>query len=145
MKLPADLEARLLAMPGVTVTMGAGVPQAVAIKREKPELVESRFIPPATWVIGAESKSEVNHREFRKRSKRTDGAWRATSKIMGPHLKALAPFAEAYHAGRRLVVTFTRLGGKRLDRSNLPTATKAVEDAVAFMLGADDGDDRLLG
>jgi hypothetical protein len=47
-----------------------------------------------------------------------------------------------YHSGKALRITFTRLGENRLDRANLSTALKATEDAIAYMLGANDGDDR---
>ena len=38
-----------------------------------------------------------------------------------------------------LRATFTRLGGRKLDTSNLPSSMKAVEDAVCMYLGIDDG------
>ena len=53
-----------------------------------------------------------------------------------------ALFAAHYHNGGALAITFTRLGGRRLDKSNLSVALKASEDAVCLMLGADDGDPR---
>jgi hypothetical protein len=61
---------------------------------------------------------------------------------LGRHLSLMAPFADAYHGGKALRIVFTRLGGRRMDRSNLPTAIKATEDALAFMMGACDGDPR---
>lgn len=136
---------------GIPITVGPGprlpqaepLPPAKAASRKpatsKRLLVEAMFAPPATWTIPVETASEANGRDWRKRSKRSDGAWRAVSRAMGPELRALAAFAEAFHDGFPIRVQFTRIGGRRLDRSNLPTALKAVEDAVAFMLGADDG------
>ncbi len=91
------------------------------------------------WEIPLETRSEINLRQWQKRSKRTDAAWSAVSKAFGPHLAYLVRFASDYHAGLPVMVKFTRLGGRRLDRSNLPTALKAVEDAVAWLMGADDG------
>ena len=38
----------------------------------------------------------------------------------GPHLSRLAPFGEAYHQGKALRIVFTRMGGRKMDRSNLP-------------------------
>lgn len=93
-------------------------------------------------LIPIKTASEINGRDWRKRSGRSKASWNAVSRVLGPHLGLLAPFSEAYRSQRALKVTFTRLGGRKLDRSNLPTATKAVEDALAFMLGADDGDPR---
>lgn len=88
------------------------------------------------------TKSEINLTKWYKRSQRTHATRRVMSKVLGPHLRSLATFAEAYHAGRALLVTFTRLGGRRMDQSNLPSACKGTEDMVALMLGADDGDAR---
>jgi len=108
-------------------------------KRPAPELVAPGFIAPATWIIPLVTASEANGREWRKRSKRTDLAWRAVSKALGPHLVSAALAAAPYHRGEPIRVFLTRLGGRLLDRSNLPMALKATEDALAFILGCDDG------
>jgi hypothetical protein len=111
----------------------------------KPELVAPavrQFDRAAVWVIPLVTASESNGREWRQRSARTQAARKAVSVAFGPHLDALAPFANHYHAGNPICVVLTRLGGKRLDRSNLTVALKATEDAVALFLGADDGDPR---
>ncbi len=108
-------------------------------KLRKPDMMPVSFIAPGTWTIAVETASEINGREWRKRSKRSDAAWRAVSKAMGPTLNWLSFYANEYWLGTSLRVRLTRLGGRKLDRSNLPTALKAVEDAVAFMIGADDG------
>jgi hypothetical protein len=88
------------------------------------------------------SASEANGRDWRARSRRSGEAWKAVSRTLGPHLGLLASFAEAYHADKGLMIKFVRLGGRKMDKSNLPAAMKGVEDALAFMLGADDGDPR---
>ncbi len=41
-------------------------------------------------------------------------------------------------------ITFTRCGGKKMDRSNLAVAFKAVEDALAELLAIDDGHENWL-
>lgn len=130
-------------LPGAAALLGD-----VASRRHGetvPMLVESSVAIIAgafVAVVPVITASEVNGRDWRRRSKRTDAAWRAVSRTIGPHLIMLGPAAAAYHAGRTLHVDFVRLGGRRLDSSNLPTATKAVEDAVCWMIGADDGDPR---
>lgn len=96
----------------------------------------------ATWTVPLETKSESNQRAWQGKSNRTQAARRAVSQAFGPTLAFAARFAEHYHGGGTIRVTFTRLGGKRMDRSNIPAAMKGVEDAVALILGADDGDDR---
>jgi hypothetical protein len=92
--------------------------------------------------IDVKTVGEVNGRDWKARSRRTDAAWQAVGNTLGRHLSLLAPFADAYHGGKALRIVFTRLGGRRMDRSNLPTAIKATEDALAFMMGACDGDPR---
>lgn len=93
--------------------------------------------------VGVRTVAEANKRSWRGRSNRTRDARAAVSKLLGPFLRAAADVAEHYHAGGPLDVVLTRLGGKLLDRTvNLPSALKATEDAVALMLGADDGDPR---
>ena len=117
---------------------------SVIVSEQPPavELIHPTFRPSLTnpvWEIPLETRSEINLRDWRKRSKRSDAAWRAVSRAFGPHLWHLARFAADYHAGGEVRVKFTRLGGRALDKGNLPTALKGVEDAVAFFLGADDG------
>lgn len=55
------------------------------------------------------------------------------------HLEHLS---RSYHEGHSLRIKFVRLGGRKLDRSGIAAACKGVEDAVAYLLGADDGDPR---
>jgi hypothetical protein len=144
MKLSRELEAQILAMPGVQVRHAGSVEPAPAPKA-KPELVEPSVILAGgklTAEIPVETVSEINDRKWKARSRRTGKAWKAVSRTICPHLILLASFAAAYHRGQALRIVFTRLGGKRLDRSNLPTALKATEDSVAYLLGADDGDPR---
>ena len=110
--------------------------------RKPPALVAPLFTPPGCWVLPIATASEANGREWRPRSTRTQAARRAVSAHLGRALVWAAAFAAHYHAGGALRVAITRLGGHRLDRSNLPAALKATEDAVALVLGADDGDPR---
>ncbi len=111
---------------------------------EKPKLVTACFAPPGKWVLPIVTVSEANGRDWKKRSARTQQARRIVSKELGCRLDYLAPFARHYHAGRKLRITLVRLGGRKLDAANLGGALKATEDAVALMLGADDGDPRWL-
>jgi hypothetical protein len=144
MKLPRELERRILAMPGVTVRARHGVipdpaaPAAVALVVGMAELDRGRL----RTTNPVKAVGEVNARDWKARSRRTDAAWSAVSRTLGRHLSLLAPFADAYHGDMALRILFTRLGGRRMDRSNLPTAIKATEDALAFMMGACDGDPR---
>lgn len=132
-----DMPAAAPAAPPPAPEPSKLVEAAVVCKRDiaGAPIVLIALIPVAT-------ASEANGRDWRARSKRSNAAWRAVSRTLGPHLRDLGIFATAYHAGQPLLVTFARLGGRKLDRGNVANALKGTEDAVAFMLGADDGDDR---
>jgi hypothetical protein len=144
-KLPPELEAKVLA--GATHVNGVAVATAerakpAKVRRKPPEMVPGGFGRPGTFWVPLVTASEANARNWKERSARTHAARRAVSRVLGPHLRALADFSEHYHAGGALRVVFTRLGGRRLDRSNLGNALKATEDAVCLVLGCDDGDPR---
>lgn len=117
-------------------------PRPVRGRSDRKELVVALFREPGLWWVPLVTTAEVNGRDWHSRSARTQAARRAVSRVFGPTLRHLAPFAEAYHAGRVLRATLTRLGGRGLDPGNLPTALKAAEDAVCLLIGADDGDNR---
>lgn len=63
----------------------------------------------------------------------------AVFKALAPLWKKLGPFGDRYRAGRLLHVRISRIGGRTLDKANLPRALKAVEDALASWLGCNDG------
>jgi hypothetical protein len=97
---------------------------------------------PVSFVVPAYTVSETNvsHSGKWKKIGRTGQTRRAVSAVLGKYLRYLVPFAEAYHAGHVVRVHFERLGGTGLDAmANLGPALKAAEDAVALMLGANDG------
>ncbi len=88
------------------------------------------------------SKSESNLREWKGRSRRSGQAWKAVRLAVGRHLDLLFSAAGHYADDGALMVRFTRHGSRRMDKSNLNAAMKGVEDAIAYLLGADDGDPR---
>lgn len=92
-------------------------------------------------MVGVETKNETNQRVWRAKHRRAGAAWNAVRRAV-TRLDWLQPLADHYADGGCLRVVLTRLGGRKLDRSNIPAATKGVEDAVAFMLGCNDGDMR---
>jgi hypothetical protein len=95
------------------------------------------------WVLPIITRSEANGRDWRARSSRTQQARKVVSRCMGSSLWHLAPFAKWLHEDKLpLAITFIRLGGRKLDAANLGSALKSTEDAVAMMLGIDDGDHR---
>lgn len=126
--------------PAILAAKAKGlIPADAPRKREKAELVTAKYISPGTWIVPVLTVSESNERGRWARAGRTIAARTAVSRTIGPWLPALASYSAHYHSGFPLRVVFTRLGGRKLDRSNLATALKAVEDALAMMMGADDG------
>lgn len=127
-------------------------PKAANGKRHAGELVAAAHehgtrdgVPYAWWVIPVEVPSLANDREWRTRNRVAQTHRRAVSRALGPHLRALAPFAEHLHDGGRLRITVTRLGGRKLDAfDNLPASVKYVLDGLCLALGVDDSDSRLL-
>ncbi len=148
MKIPSWLEKQILSHPGTVI-------HGTARAAEQPQESQSKPLvtPSVEWsedgtkliiTVPVETKSEANARQWRARSNRSNAAWRAMSRTVGPHVGLLAPFAKAFHHdGLRLKVLFVRLGGRALDRlCNLPSSMKGCEDSLAFFLGVDDADPR---
>lgn len=131
---------------GRIIEGGVRLAETVLAEVDDSPLVEPTFRGSTlfpVWELPIRTKSEINHREWRKRSKRTDEAWRVVSRYISPQMWYLVRFIDDYHRSSKPIgVRFTRLGGRKLDRGNLPTALKATEDALAFIMGADDGDNR---
>lgn len=138
--------AKALADGTARYTDGKGSASAVPKEADNPTLIEATFNHSEwhpSWEIPLVTRNESNLREWRKRSKRTDAAWKAVSRNIGPWVGYLGRFAREYHSGRPVRCVLTRIGGRTLDRmSNLGSALKAVEDAVCFLIGVDDGDPR---
>lgn len=95
--------------------------------------------------IRIESVNRTRDQHWSKRKRRADsqqGAiyW-AYRTATGPNWKLFAskPFASA----RPLVVTLTRIAPRAIDDDNNVAGCKAVRDAVAELLEADDGDSRI--
>jgi len=142
---PAILEAKRRGLIADFDAKPVPLPTAPASKpRRKAQLVQSWFIDdPLTWLLPIVTASEANGRDWRARSNRTQQARRIVSAALGFRLPHLAKIAEHYHWRQgHIRVSLTRIGARKLDAANLGPALKATEDAVALMLGADDGDTR---
>jgi hypothetical protein len=142
MKLPPELERQILNTPGVVVTYAQPLtlpspPEPKAVQLIEPGIALVKGM--VTLLVAFQSVSETNQRDWKARSRRSGMAWRAIREAIGPHLGLLEPLCLHYTQGGALRVTFTRLGGRMMDRSNLPAAMKGLEDATAYCLGADDG------
>lgn len=113
-------------------------------KRKKPKFVEECCVQVGDvlkFTIAVEMPSRANiEKGWQKRNRMVPVHRKAVSRMFGKHLAKLVPYAEAYHQGKSINIRIIRLGGKKLDRTaNLPMACKAIEDAIALLIGADDG------
>ena len=163
MKLPPDLESSILAgkgqrtpptVNGKPVDCGSEGSQptgAQAHRKRKTELVAfaCRRLPTASaydnpfwveWDIPIELEAMGNTRTDRR------GASGKLAMQKWAFIKALArdwliwgPLGSYCRQHGKLAITFTRLGGRRMDRSNLPRTFKHIEDALALIMGCDDG------
>lgn len=136
--LPADVLAKVLAHE----------PKAKKGKRAKVEFVLPELIRTHDFRViinvAIETKNELNQRAWKAKNRRAGEAWRRVREAVGWRISRLGPLAEEYDGGSSLRVRFIRLGGRKLDKSGLAAACKGVEDAVAYLLGANDGDRRWL-
>lgn len=146
MNISPELESKLIAMGGVYGKAANMDPEPTKPRKRRPaEMVTPGIaVEPERVVIlvAMETVNETNARQWQARSRRSGMAWDRVRKAVGPHLGALEPYCRHWENGGALRVRFVRLGGRALDRSNIPPATKGVEDAIAYLLGASDGDPR---
>lgn len=85
-------------------------------------------------VLPLVTRSEINLRDWRARSRRTQQA-KAAWKVVTRYVEAWSMLPAS--------VTLVRLGGRALDDDNLRSALKGVRDHVAHDLGIDDADARV--
>lgn len=132
MKLPRDVEAAVLATPGVEVrgTGGARKPRG-QVPLVAPALALEIVVP---YRVVSEANQWDGWQARCRRNRAAGDAWRAALAVHHAFAVRLRP---------PLAVTLTRLGGRRLDDDNLAGAFKALRDAIADWLGLDDGDPRL--
>lgn len=140
MKLPKHIEQAILSRPGVKVTAHAKKRKRTGKKMVEPTGMFANGKLVVTLPII--TVSEINQRGWRARHRRNVEARQIVNKFMSQSTIGLTTFRDAFIAGKTIRVKFVRLGGRKLDRSNLPTATKATEDAVADLLLINDGSDQ---
>lgn len=126
-------ETKPVNLPGPTPT-----PERSA-KKVKRELLPAAFVQPATWLVPVYCYAGDNARGFKKQIGRAGHERRPVYHTLARQLRALAPFADAAQAGRTVRITLTRIGGNKMDAANVVAALKYVQDAVADLLGVDDG------
>lgn len=137
--LPPDVLAKVLAHEPKS-KKGKRKPVEMVSPRTEPGLCHSGSMV-QIWVA-IETRNELNQRAWKAKNRRAGEAWRRVREAVGPNIEFLNTVSRWYHFGKPLRVKFTRLGGRKLDRSGLAAAAKGVEDAVAYLIGADDGDVR---
>ena len=116
-------------------------------KRSEKPMIEPIIAPWSddgiVFALPIKTTSEANARAWKEKSARNKEARKIVAKFMAKHARKFLPFNEHWHAGGTLKLVFIRLGCRQLDTlANLGTSLKGVEDAVAMMLGADDGSNR---
>ncbi len=89
------------------------------------------------WRLPIEVKSESNLREHwaQKNRRKNEQSFIVRTLIK---CSSLVRWQQAFQKGP-LRITFTKLGGRRLDRSNLPVSFKGIEDTFAWLMGCNDG------
>ncbi len=117
--------------------------QEAARKRKKPALAvpsyqsdhdSVEFVIPLHVYAG----DNLSGRMSKSRIGRAGHERRVTAKVLARGLLKLAYYAGALCCGRRVRVTLTRLGGRKMDAANVVAAMKYVQDTVALFLGQDD-------
>lgn len=112
---------------------------------EKPQkrrelMAPSLFVEPATWVVPIRLQSEMNKGVIQKGSmSRNKHVKNAIYRALGPHWRIWGPVGDRIRAGHPCSIKAIRLGGTGLDVANLWAAMKFPEDAIANMLGCEDG------
>lgn len=92
----------------------------------------------ATVIVPIRTVSELNrHEHWRHRQKRAR-AQRAAVMLIVPTRVTFPYRPEPVH------VHITRLAARKLDTDNLASSQKAARDAIATLLGVDDGNERLV-
>ncbi len=91
------------------------------------------------FTLPIEVRSESNLREhWTMKNKRKREQQMLIKMIFHGKRQCFERWKKAYAAGP-IRITFTKLGGRRLDRSNLPVSFKGIEDAFAWLMGCNDG------
>ncbi len=108
-------------------------------RASKRELLPTYRVGPLAWQIGVEVVPEMNLRSHQSRIARGAAQKRAVMQAVAPDWRLWGPTGDHCRAGKPLLVRFVRLGGKRLDTINLMTCFKSCEDAMASLLGCNDG------
>ena len=116
-------------------------------KPGKKEFVAAAFDPAGIWTIPCWLASEANtggklSAAIRRKGTVKNAIWGA----LGPGWRIWGPAGDRVRAaqsrrpdGPLPVIRVVRLGGRGLDVGNLWRAVKPVEDAVAILMGCDDG------
>lgn len=135
MNLPPDLAAKCLALAGQPAATRERKPPAPLVE---PAVARSRGRVAVTVPVRVESEANAGG-TLRAALARKASVKRAVFLALAPHWRAWGPFGDRLRAGAAVRVRLVRIGGRMLDRANLPRAMKSAEDALATMLGASDG------
>ncbi len=110
-------------------------------KRRIKRYVHFKYVPSLDfdyWQLPIEVRSESNLREHwtkknARKKQQQDMLWLINRADLKRWVKV--------YKMQPILITFRKIGGRRLDRSNLPVSFKGIEDALASMMGCNDGHD----
>lgn len=118
-------------------------------ERAKPKLVPFAYDPPGTWTIPIKLESEANMGgKMRGKMTRNKTVKEAIYRALGPYWSVWGPVGDRIRELGKLdwpknpfhpSIIVTRLGGRGLDTVNLWSSVKFVEDAIANLMGCNDG------
>lgn len=116
-------------------------------KPDKRDMVKPAFDGVGTWTIPVWLASEANAGgKMRAAIGRKQAVKKAVWRALGEHWKVWGPAGDRVRAGQSRdfrdvmpEIRVVRLGGRGLDYGNLWRACKPVEDALAILMGCDDG------
>lgn len=118
-------------------------PDGQSKRRQRKDLVDPEFIPPATWVIPLYVFHNESHTQTRQaRLGRSQHEKRPVHIHLAKHYSKLTRYVSAMWAGCTIRCTLTRTGPRKMDYGNMVGSLKYVQDAIADRFGVDDGDKR---
>ncbi len=138
-----------LVREGVIVEPGSvkEIPQRSGAKHRgrtpKPPLLPASFASPATFTVPVRVFAGDNSRSLGAQIGRKGHERTACCRVFATQHRVWAAFVDLLAAGVGVRVTLTRLGGRKMDASNVVAAFKFVQDCCADWLGVDDADPRI--
>ncbi len=140
MRLPKELEDKIIGMPGTTVNGKPVQAEESRKAREKPELREPEYYERNCFVVPLHVVAGDNARGQKARIGRAGHERRVCASVFAGAHSVWGAACCALTRDRPLTVYLARVGGRKMDDDNLPASLKYIRDTVALFLGRDDND-----